>query len=100
MVAALTDRLDDWPLSADELAGAAGRLGWYAWDAGEPASGWWFRLAVEDGESGRAFAVSAVSPVKFHDERYVAELASKKLNTSDELGTARTISDDMCSRAS
>jgi putative DNA primase/helicase len=40
-------------------------------------------------------AVSAVSPVKFHDERYVAELASKKLNTSDELGTARTISDDM-----
>jgi putative DNA primase/helicase len=40
-------------------------------------------------------AVSAVSPTKFHDERYVAELASKKLNTSDKLGTARTISDDM-----
>jgi hypothetical protein len=60
VVAALTDQLDDWPLAPSEFADAASELEWHAWDAGEPDTGWWLRLAVEDGETGRAFAVGAV----------------------------------------
>jgi hypothetical protein len=60
VVAALTDQLDDWPLSPTELTEAACELDWYAWDAGEPETGWWLRVAVRDDETGRAFAMTAV----------------------------------------
>lgn len=59
-VAALTDSLDDWPLDPDEMGELAHELRWFLWDAGEPVTGWTLRLAVEDPETGRAFAVSAV----------------------------------------
>ena len=44
----------------DELHRAAQRLRWYRWDVGEPETGWSLRLAVEDTQRGRAWAVSAV----------------------------------------
>lgn len=59
-VAAVADLLDDWPLPADEVGEVAHELRWYLWDAGEPVTGWSLRLAVEDQETGRAFALAAV----------------------------------------
>ena len=59
-LAALTGRLDEWPVPPDELHRAAQRLRWYRWDVGEPETGWSLRLAVEDTQRGRAWAVSAV----------------------------------------
>ncbi|MCZ7530504.1 MAG: hypothetical protein M5U31_09265 [Acidimicrobiia bacterium] len=59
VVAALAGRLDDWPLEGDDLAGSAEALRWYRWDAGEPATGWSFQLAVHDPTRGMAWAVSA-----------------------------------------
>jgi hypothetical protein len=59
-VAALTGRLDDWPVPPDDLGGAASQLRWYRWDAGEPETGWALRIAVEDPDRGRAWALSAV----------------------------------------
>ncbi|HVF76493.1 MAG TPA: DUF6183 family protein [Acidimicrobiales bacterium] len=58
-VAAVGDSLDDWPLAPDELGELVHELRWFLWDAGEPVTGWSLRLAVEDPETGRAFAVSA-----------------------------------------
>jgi hypothetical protein len=55
--AAVTGVGDDWPAAA--LGAAVGRLRWFVWDAGEPDTGWWLRLAVEDPVSGRAWAVTA-----------------------------------------
>ena len=57
---ALTGLLDEWPVPPDDLRGAAHRLRWYRWDVGEPETGWALRLAVEDAERGRAWALSAV----------------------------------------
>jgi len=59
-LAALAAQLDEWPVPPDELHGAAQRLRWYRWDAGDPETGWSLRLAVEDTQRGRAWAVSAV----------------------------------------
>jgi hypothetical protein len=59
-VAALTGLLDEWPVPPDNLGRAAASLSWYRWDAGEPETGWSLRLAVEDTQRGRAWAVSAV----------------------------------------
>ena len=58
-LAALAGLLDAWPAPPDELGRAAARLRWYRWDA-EPETGWSLRLAVEDPDRGRAWAVSAV----------------------------------------
>ena len=59
-VAALAGLLDDWPVPPDRLGTAADSLRWYRWDAGDPDTGWSLRLAVEDAQRGRAWAVSAV----------------------------------------
>jgi hypothetical protein len=59
-LAALTGSLDDWPVPPSQLHEAAGALRWYRWDTGEPETGWSLRLAVEDTQRGRAWAVSAV----------------------------------------
>ena len=48
---------DDW--TPDELGRAVGELHWFVWDAGEPDTGWWFRLAVDDPGHGLAWAVTA-----------------------------------------
>jgi hypothetical protein len=58
-LAAMAGLLDDWPVPADELGEVAGELRWYAWDAGEPETGWGLRLAAEDPGEGRAFALLA-----------------------------------------
>jgi hypothetical protein len=55
--AAVAGLEDDW--TPDELGQAVGELRWYLWDAGEPDTGWWFRLAVDDPAHGLAWAVSA-----------------------------------------
>lgn len=58
-LAALAGLLDLWPVPADELGGAAEDLRWFVWDAGGPDTGWTCRIAVEDGERGRAWALTA-----------------------------------------
>jgi hypothetical protein len=60
VLAALTGLLDEWPVPPDDLGAAAASLRWYRWDTGEPETGWSLRLAVEDTQRGRAWAVSAV----------------------------------------
>jgi hypothetical protein len=62
VVAALGDLVDDWPVPPAVVGTAAGRLRWFAWDRGEPTSGWVVRLAVEDPASGRAWALEAHDP--------------------------------------
>jgi resuscitation-promoting factor RpfA len=59
-LAALAGLLDEWPVPPDEMGTAAARLRWYRWDSGEPETGWSLRLAVEDPDRGRAWALSAV----------------------------------------
>jgi hypothetical protein len=59
-LAALTGLLDDWPVPPEQLYAAASSLRWHRWDAGEPETGWSLRLAVEDTQRGRSWAVSAV----------------------------------------
>jgi hypothetical protein len=58
-VGALAGLLDAWPLAPAAVGDAASRLRWYRWDAGAPDTGWALRLAVEDPETGRAWALSA-----------------------------------------
>jgi len=59
-LAAVTDLLDEWPVPPDQLQAAASSLHWHRWDAGDPDTGWSLRLAIEDTDRGRAWAVSAV----------------------------------------
>ena len=58
-VAAITDLVDDWPLAADELGGAAEEIDWFTWSGGEPDTGWNCRLAAHDPGHGLAWAISA-----------------------------------------
>ena len=60
--AALTGLVDEWPVEASRLGDAVARLRWQAWDGGGPATGWALRLAIEDPERGRAWAVAAADP--------------------------------------
>ncbi|MBV8986433.1 MAG: hypothetical protein JOZ68_14950 [Acidimicrobiia bacterium] len=59
-LAAVTGLLDEWPVAPDRLHAAAASLRWYRWDTGEPDTGWSLRLAVEDTQRARAWAMSAV----------------------------------------
>ena len=58
-VAAVAGLLDGWPVEPEALGEAAGTLRWFAWDAGEPVTGWSLRIAVEDRQEGRAWALAA-----------------------------------------
>jgi hypothetical protein len=58
-VAALGGLLADWPFHPDDVGAAVTELRWYWWDAGGPHAGWTLRLAADDPESGRAWAVEA-----------------------------------------
>lgn len=58
-LAALAGLVEDWPVPPDDLGQAAAELRWYAWDAGEPETGWGLRLAVEDPLDTRAWALLA-----------------------------------------
>ena len=59
-LAAVAGLLDAWPVPPEALGHAAARLRWFRWDVGEPETGWSLRLAVEDPDRGRAWAVSAI----------------------------------------
>jgi resuscitation-promoting factor RpfA len=59
-VAALAGLLDEWPVPPDDVGAAVQRYRWYRWDVGEPETGWSLRLAIEDPQRGRAWAVSAL----------------------------------------
>lgn len=50
----------DWPPDPDEMGRALESLRFYWFDDGSPATGWELRLAVEDVDSGLAWAVAAV----------------------------------------
>jgi hypothetical protein len=59
VAAALTGLLDEWPPDPDALGDAMETLRWFAWDAGQPVTGWRLQLAVEHTPSARAWAVAA-----------------------------------------
>ena len=59
-VASLAGIAQRWPVTPDEVGDAACTLRWYAWDAGDPLTGWSLHLAVEDPDEGLAWAVTAV----------------------------------------
>ena len=61
--AALAGLLDEWPVAPPEMGEAAAELHWFVWDAGEPDTGWSFRLAVEDPAEHLAWAVTATDAV-------------------------------------
>jgi hypothetical protein len=68
LLAALADRVDEWPVPPDELGEAAESLRWWWWNANEPhpldpGQGWEVRLAVEDADEGYAWAISAIDAV-------------------------------------
>lgn len=58
-LAALSGLLHHWPVPAEELGRAASEIRWYAWDGGEPVTGWSLRLAAEDPAENLAWAVNA-----------------------------------------
>jgi hypothetical protein len=57
--ASLVDLAHDWPLTADELGDAVTEMRWYLWDEGADPIGWSLRIAVEDPDSGLAWALIA-----------------------------------------
>jgi hypothetical protein len=61
-VAALARLVDEWPVHPGDLGEAAGSLRWFAWDAGDPVTGWSLQIAVED-RAGRAWALTAVDAI-------------------------------------
>jgi hypothetical protein len=60
LLAALLDLGDEWPVPLEGLGAEGASLRWAWWDAGEPQHGWRLQLAVEDPDSGHAWAFSAV----------------------------------------
>jgi hypothetical protein len=58
VVASLGDL--DWPPNPDEVGAVVGRLRWFWFDDGSPGTGWQLRLAIEDPQTGLAWAMSAV----------------------------------------
>ena len=50
----------DWPPDPDEVGHAVERLRFNWFDDGAPSTGWELRLAIEDPESGLAWAISAI----------------------------------------
>ena len=58
-VVALAGAQDDWPLPPDEVGEIGSSLRWWLWDAYEPKTGWWLRLAVDDPDEGLAWAIAA-----------------------------------------
>jgi hypothetical protein len=57
--AALTDLVDEWPVDPAELGAAIDELRWYSWTDGDTTTGWALHIAVEDPESGLAWALAA-----------------------------------------
>lgn len=49
----------EWPPNPDELGDAIASLRWWRWDSGDLTGGWVLRLAIEDRETGMAWAIDA-----------------------------------------
>jgi hypothetical protein len=49
-----------WPCAPGDLGSAVTRFAWFWFDDGSPGTGWGLRLAIEDPDSGLAWAISAV----------------------------------------
>jgi resuscitation-promoting factor RpfA len=61
VLASLLDLTDGWPVSLDQLGGESDGLHWSWWDVGSASQhGWRLQLAIEDAESGTAWAINAV----------------------------------------
>jgi len=62
VLAALAGIEDEWARNEHVLGEAAGSTRWYAWGAGEPATGWSLRLALQAARPGRrrSYALAAV----------------------------------------
>ncbi len=59
----IVDLGDVWPPDPDAIGERAQRLRWFVWDAmGIGPTGWILRIAVEDPERNRAYALSAFDP--------------------------------------
>ena len=58
VVATLADL--EWSPDPDQVGYALGRMGCYWFDDGAPGTGWELRIAIEDPDSGLAWAISAV----------------------------------------
>lgn len=58
-IAALTNLLDDWPLSIDEITVAGTELRWVHFHDAGPSTGWGLHLAIEDPGDGLAWAIAA-----------------------------------------
>jgi hypothetical protein len=57
---AVAGELDQWPLHPGDVGDiVAEHLRWYAWDAHEPDTGWTIRVAVEDADRSRSYALAA-----------------------------------------
>jgi len=61
-LAAVSDRLDDWPVPPEQLGAALDRLEFLAFEVPGPPTGWRLGLAIGAPGSGRAWAVSARDP--------------------------------------
>ncbi len=59
VIGALGAMLDDWPPEPSEIGDAAAALEWWLWSPGSHVTGWALHLAVEDPESGSAWALAA-----------------------------------------
>jgi len=59
LLAALGDRLDDWPIDPDELGSLVDEFDWFRWNAFEPDVGWSLQIAIEDPDEGVAWAIVA-----------------------------------------
>lgn len=63
VLAALTERADEWPVDPDDLGEAASDLRWFLWDAGPPVPGYALTLGVEDPAAGVAWLLAARDPL-------------------------------------
>lgn len=62
LLAAITDGLDEWPPSADDLGSRLDEMDWTAWDVGHARRGWSIGIAVHDSATKRAWAFDAHEP--------------------------------------
>lgn len=63
LVLAALAGLDGWPVDPDHLGAALDQFDWWLWEPSTPVSGWALHLAVDDGETGEAWALAAHDPV-------------------------------------
>jgi hypothetical protein len=56
---ALTDLLDEWPPHPQLLGERLDALSFFVWSSKGRDTGWWLRLAIEDADHGRSWAVAA-----------------------------------------